>query len=137
MDAELKIDWRRAQRVLRDVDAQLAREARHWIVDAVNDTGVVQEARGAFPQVSGRGAASIRAVATARGAAIQAGGRSAAWVPWVEFGGTHPAGPDHHPAHRPYVRTGRYISPAVERRREAVRSAVEARMVQALDKISE
>lgn len=133
---ELKFDWKDLNRALKSIDAGLAKDMRTWLVNALNASGVVQDAKGVFPKESGRAAATIRAMPTRQGAAVKAGGKRAPYVGWVDYGGkvTQRSNP-RHVAVRPFVREGRYIRPRVMARREEAIRQLERETAEFLSRI--
>lgn len=98
---------------LKRADVELPKKVRLSLNDATE--GIADDAGRHFPQRSGRGARSYKARSTRTAARVVMGGAKARYVPWMDFGGQgRVAG---RPAKRPFIRTGRYLFPALERRR--------------------
>lgn len=98
---------------LKRADVELPKKVRISL-NAATD-GIAAEAARHFPRVSGRGAATYKSRSTRTASRVAMGGTKARYVPWMDFGGQGRI--KGRPAHRPFIRTGRYLFPALERKR--------------------
>lgn len=114
---------------LKKVDAELPKELRVRFLGIANEViGVAQQK---MPYQTGEAANSIKPRASQKGAGIAfpAGGGvyKAAYYPWLDFGG---AVGRKKSSVRPFIKTGRFIYPAIEESKgdieEAALDAVEA-----------
>lgn len=67
------------------------------------------------PSRSGRARGSIKAGSTRTAARLRVGGSRAPYYPWLDFGGEGRI--RGHPAHRDFIREGRYVYPTLRRRK--------------------
>lgn len=87
---------------------------------------VAGEARSHVPSRSGKARASYRTRSTQRAARIAIGGPKAQYVPWLDFGGR--AGN----VSRPFYKAGRYLFPALERKKPEFMDLIQERVVQTI-----
>jgi hypothetical protein len=110
------------RRALKDVDAKLPREIRIALNEGAKV--VVGAARPTLPEISGDLARSLRPSSTQREGRVTLGTTSVPYAGWVEFGGKiEHAGHGHtfpHVIRRPFVKEGRYLFPAAERKTDQV-----------------
>lgn len=118
----LRIDGiREFQKALRAVDRDLPKSLRLVLNEA---TGVVIDwAVPRIPRKTGRAAASVKAKSSQREARVSIGGRRAPWMPWLDFGGEgkRPG----RPAHRPFIKRGRYLYAGLDATHEDVQKIME------------
>lgn len=112
---------RELNKSLKQVDANLPKGTRL----ALNEGAaiVAQEAARRVPRRTGRAASTYRARSTRTSARVAIGGAKAKYVPWLDFGGT--AGT----AKRSFIKSGRYLFPALEKKRPEVLAALEHAVV--------
>lgn len=79
---------------------------------------VIDYARPQVPTESGAARRSMKVRSTQREARISAGGRTAPYYPWLDFGGQGRI--KGRPAHRLFIREGRYIYPTLRKRHEQI-----------------
>ncbi|MGH3370687.1 MAG: HK97 gp10 family phage protein [Nocardioidaceae bacterium] len=110
------------RRALKELDTKAPTQIRK----ALNEGSkiVVDAARPTLPEISGNLAASLRPSSTQREGRVTMGRADVPYAGWVEFGGkiTH-AGHDHigdHTLRRPFIKQGRYLFPAAERKTDEV-----------------
>lgn len=89
---------------------------------------IATRARSTMPRRSGRAAASVKSGVSGNRAYVQIGSARTPYAAWLDFGGTlRPTGRRHGTQHRPKIRGGRYLYPAIEAMRPATeRAASEA-----------
>lgn len=83
---------------------------------------IAKEAAPHVPRRSGAAQASLRAVVAQGGGAVRGGSARVPYYPWLDFGG---AVGRNKSTKRPYIRSGRYIYPALRDRRDDVVSSYE------------
>lgn len=106
---------RQFQRALKEMDAGLPKQIRLVFNGAMKV--VTDDATSRMPRKSGRAVASVKARSSQREARIAIGGNRAPYVPWLDFGGkTGPQGS----VVRPFIREGRYLWPALTRKRDEI-----------------
>jgi hypothetical protein len=115
---------RELNKALKQVDADLPKQTRL----ALNEGAaiVADEARSKVPRRTGRAASTYRARSTRTAARVAIGGAKAKYVPWLDFGGR--TGPDKS-VHRQFIKSGRYLFPALERKRPEVLAKLEKAVV--------
>ncbi len=101
------------QRSIKLVSKELPKALRVGLNRVVELVAV--DVRAAVEHKSGRAAASVRAKSTQTAARIAVGGPSAPYYPWLDFGGRVGKNKS---VHRPVVKSGRYVYPAVARHRD-------------------
>lgn len=104
---------REFQRALKAADAGLSQRLKLVLAD-VSDV-VVKAATPDVPRRSGAARSSLKRRLSAREARIAAGGRKAPYYPWLDFGGEGKT--KGRPSYRTYLRGGRFMYPALDRKR--------------------
>lgn len=112
---------RQMNKALKQVDTDLPKGTRLALNEGA--TIVADEARPHVPRRTGRAAATYRARSTRTAARVAIGGAKAPYVPWLDFGGTA------NTAKRQFIKSGRYLFPALERKRPEVLAALERAVV--------
>lgn len=107
---------REFQRALKAADAGLPQRLKMVLAD-VSDT-VIKAAEPDVPNISGAARGSLKRRLGGREARIAAGGRRAPYYPWLDFGGEGRV--RGRPAARPFIRGGRYLYPALDRKRDDI-----------------
>jgi hypothetical protein len=103
-------------KALRDIDKGLGPELRKGLNEVARI--VVDAAVPLIPRRTGAAAESVKPGSTQRGAAVKIGGDRAPYYQWLDFGG---AVGRNKSVRRPYLKSGRYVYPALARKRpEAV-----------------
>lgn len=108
------------QKALRQIDKDLPKELAAGLAGAAEI--VADEARPMVPRRSGAAAGSIKVKKQQRGAALAVGGTAAPYFPWLDFGG---AVGRNKSVRRPFIKTGRYIYPALKKKDKQVRARVD------------
>lgn len=109
MDVKVEVKGiRELSSAFKQIDTELPKELRVAFKEIA--ATVASTAAGQVPRRSGAAAGSIRPRATPKGAGIAFGGSSAPYMPWLEFGG---AVGRNRSVTRPFMKTGRYIFPAI------------------------
>lgn len=103
------------RRALRAMDTNLAKALRVAANKAAQV--VVEDAQRRTPRRSGRAAGSIKARSTQTAARVVSGGPRAPHMPWLDYGGRVGA---NRAVHRPFIKEGRYVYPALADNREKV-----------------
>lgn len=116
---------REFQRALRQMDAGLPKQIRLVFNDATKV--VIRDATSRMPSRSGRAIASVKARSSQREARVAIGGARAPYVPWLDYGGK--TGPNRSVV-RPFIREGRYLYPALTRKRDELQKILEAGLVE-------
>lgn len=119
---------RELARGLKTMDAEFPKMLRQAANDAAQI--VVDEARPLVPRKTGAAAASIKVASTRTAARVQAGSKKAPYFAFLEFGGR--VGKNK-ASKRPFIREGRYLWPAIIRRREEI----EAELAKGLERVVE
>ncbi|QJY51261.1 HK97 gp10 family phage protein (plasmid) [Pseudonocardia broussonetiae] len=109
------VGYRELIRGLRRVDSELPKLLRKATNDAAQI--VVDEAVPLVPRLTGAASKSVRVASTQRAARVKAGGKKVPYFGFLEFGGS--VGPKK-TSKRPFIREGRYLWPAIIRRREDI-----------------
>lgn len=102
------------------VDSTLPKQMRIQFLGVAKQ--VVADARQDVPSRSGTAAGSIVPRAGQAGAGIAEGGSRAEYAPWLDFGGKVGR---KHSVSRPFIRTGRFIYPAIEQNRREILEAAD------------
>lgn len=112
---------RELNKALKQVDRDLPKGTRL----ALNEGAAVvaREASSHVPRRTGRAASTYRARSTRTASRVAIGGAKARYVPWLDFGGTA------NTAKRQFIKSGRYLFPALERKRPEVLAALEHAVV--------
>ena len=77
-----------------------------------------------MPEKTGRAKGAVKAGVSGNNAYVQTGSRAVPWGPWLDFGGTlKPTGGRHNTIRRPRVKGGRYLYPAIGRKRQRITEA--------------
>lgn len=108
------------QKALRQIDKDLPKELAAGLAEAAEI--VAGAARQKMPSRSGRAVASVKVRKQQRGASLALGGTRAPYAPWLDFGGSVGR---HKSIHRPVVRGGRYVYPALREHDAEVRAKVD------------
>ncbi len=121
-DLKLEIDGlAQLNRGLRQIDAGAPKALRL----ALNEGAGLFASRvqPEIPVVTGAARRSVVARSTRTSARIAVGGKRAPWFPWLDFGGEgrRPG----RPAHRPFLREGRYVYPTLRRVRPEIDQALQ------------
>lgn len=116
---------REFQRALRQMDAGLPKQIRLVFNDATKV--VIRDATSRMPSRSGRAIASVKARSSQREARVAIGGARAPYVPWLDYGGK--TGPNRSVV-RPFIREGRYLYPALTRKRDELQKILEDGLVE-------
>ncbi len=104
-----------------EIRKQMVREFRGIASNVAND------ARDRMPERSGTAKRSVRASTIGGGAAVRGGGTRAPYYGWLDFGGhLTKKGKRHNSQYREKLKEGRYIYPAISRRRDDIRKAAES-----------
>lgn len=105
------------RKALKEIDQKLPRTIRVALNQGAEV--VVQAARPTIPERTGRLAATLRPSSTQREGRVTLGTGAVLYAGWVEFGGKipHVGGGE---SVRPYIRGGRYLFPAAERKTDQV-----------------
>lgn len=83
---------------------------------------LVAETRKHIPRRTGAAQASLKAQSTRTSARVAVGGKKAPYYPWLDFGGQgRVAG---RPAHRQFIKEGRYLYPTLGRIRPDIEKAL-------------
>lgn len=121
---------------LKRLDAELPKELRQEFL-AIGRR-VADDARGHVPRRTGRAAASIKAGVSGNNAYVQGGKKRVPYYGWLDFGGQVPSKKSGKTARtvRPRLKEGRYLYPAIRRRRrdivESAAAAIETVAVRSL-----
>lgn len=99
-------------RGLKAMDRELPKALRLAFNDAADV--IVSDAKPRIPRRSGRAAGSVKARSTRTAARVVGGGSRAPYLPWLDFGGRVGR---RHAVRRPFLKDGRYIYAAYDRRR--------------------
>lgn len=115
---------REFQRGLKTIDSDLPKALRMALNDAANL--IVDDAKPRVPRRSGRAAGSIKARSTRTLARVQGGGNRAVYYPWLDFGGRVGRNKS---VRRPFLKDGRYIYAAYDRRKGEFGQKLEANLL--------
>src|SRR5262245_21926026 len=99
-------------RGLKDMDRTLGKAVRLALNDAADI--IVSDAKPKVPTRSGRAAGTVKARSTQTAARVVGGGNRAPYYPWLDFGGRVGR---RQSVRRPFLKDGRYIYAAYDRRR--------------------
>lgn len=114
------VGFRELSRGLKRMDGELPKMLRLMANDAAQL--VVDEAAKQVPVKSGAARKSIKVASTRTAARVQAGSKKVPYFGFLEFGGS--VGP-RKSSKRPFIREGRYLWPAIIRRREDIQAELE------------
>lgn len=104
------------RRALHDVDKALPKKLRTRFKKIGDE--VAAEARQHVPVKTGRAQASIRSGASGTTAYVAGGKASVPYYGWLEYGGVlKPTGGRHNTIRRPRKNQGRYLYPAIDKKR--------------------
>lgn len=119
---------RELTRGLKQIDGELPKMIRL----AANEAAqlVVDEARTKVPKKTGKAAKSIRPSSTRTAARVKAGGARVPYFGFLEFGGRVGR---NKATKRPFVREGRYLWPAIIRRREEIQEQLQRGLVRVIE----
>jgi hypothetical protein len=111
-------------RALRRLDSEAPKQLR--IVHNEAAALLIDRVRPEIPTRTGAARRSLAARSTRTAARIAVGGKRAPYYPWLDFGGQgrHKG----RPAHRPFIRVGRYIYPTLRK----VRPEIEEKLAEGL-----
>jgi hypothetical protein len=114
------------RRALGRIDKSLQKSLRGRLKNVGDKVAAL--ARSKMPSLSGKARSSVKAGVSGNNAYVQGGRASVRYYGWLDYGGTlKPTGRRRGTQHRPVVRKGRYLYPAIdEMRRDIERGAVEA-----------
>lgn len=107
-------------KAMRRVDAEAAKGIR--LVNNEAAQVVVDKARPRIPRVTGRAAGSLKLRSTRTLVRISMGGPRAPYYPWLDFGGRTGI---RRSVIREFIKTGRYIYPALYESQDQVRFVME------------
>jgi hypothetical protein len=122
---------------LREFQAKLKAadgESQKLLRVVLNDAAeiVVKEANSLVPRRTGNAAASIKAQSSQREGRVRAGGAKVPYYAWLDFGGR--VGRSRSVV-RPFMKSGRYIYPAAQDKRDAVADRLEESMTELAKKV--
>lgn len=104
------------QKQLKAMDAGLPKQLRLALNEA--SKVVIDYAGARMPTRSGKARASLKARSSQRAARVALGGNRAPYAPWLDFGGEGRV--KGRPAARPFIKSGRYVYPALDIKRDEV-----------------
>lgn len=108
-------------RALKAIDNDAPKQLRLGLNDAANL--LVDRTRPKIPTVTGAARRSLVARSTRTSARVGVGGKKARYYPWLDFGGQgRVAG---RPAHRPFIKEGRYVYPTLRQIRPAIEQVLQ------------
>jgi hypothetical protein len=114
-------------RALKAVDSEAPKQLRIGLNEAAQL--LVDETRPEIPSVTGAARRSLVARSTRTAGRVAVGGKRAGYYPWLDFGGEGRV--KGRPAHREFIREGRYIYPTLRR----VRPHIEAQLQESLSTV--
>lgn len=115
---------RELNKALRQINKDLPKRTRLAFNEGAEI--VAQEAAAHVPVRTGRAKSTYRARSSQREARVAIGGAKARYVPWLDFGGRTGRG---RTAVRPFYKKGRYLFPALDRRRPEILAKLEEGVV--------
>lgn len=84
---------------------------------------LVDKTRPTIPTRTGAARASMKARSTRTSARVAVGGKRAGYFPWLDFGGEGRV--KGRPAHRPFLKEGRYVYPTLRRIRPDIEASLQ------------
>lgn len=107
-------------RGLKAIDSNAPKELRI----ALNSSAalLVDETRPTIPSDTGAARRSLVARSTRTSARVAVGGKKAPYFPWLDFGGEGRV--KGRPAHRPFLKEGRYVYPTLRKVTPKIRSSL-------------
>lgn len=129
MEAAIKIEGlREFTKALKTLDGELPKMVRLALNEAAGV--VVNYGRARIPRQSGRAAATIRPRSTRTAVRVVEGSNRAPYVPWLDFGGSVGR---NRSVQRRFYSEGRYLYPALQDEKEAIRAALESALTRVVE----
>lgn len=112
-------DFTELSRDLKKIEPGLQKEFRNDLRPL--GVEVANEVKSSMPSITGTARSSVRSGVTNKGAYVKEGKATAPYVGWLDFGGVlKPTGLRRNTITRTRVKSGRYLYPAIERKRQEI-----------------